>query len=166
MKISPIVSPDGRALFTAGGKHSFATHEMNGFVVSLEWVGHGKKAQACMVIWPNSLMTVRGEAAGMWAITRRCIGEFVGFNANDKCTGDASVHCWREAMEALPILGKDRQDKEALKKLVDVVVRFAPDLVMMPSTPRSVIKETAIPAMWEVTQTNKSSGRVMSEVAV
>jgi hypothetical protein len=130
-------------------------------VCSLEWVGDGKRAQPCMVIWAaNSVF------GGMWCIGRRALTEFVGFDSNGKCTGSASEHCVREALASMPILGKDPNDKQALMALVDVVVRFAPDLVHMPVVPPEVRRELDNEAMFDVTLTNKNTGKVMVEKAV
>lgn len=163
MKLSPILTPDGRPIFSMGGQHAYKTHTHKGFVVSLEWVGEGKKSAPCMVIWPASNVFVAGEGLGAWCISRRAIAEFVGFTAQGKCTGGPSVHCFREAREALPILGKDINDKQALQALVDVVVRYAPDLVLMPPTPRSVKEQLDNAPMWEVKATIKETGKVMHE---
>lgn len=163
MKLSPILSPDGRPMFSAGGSQSYKTFEHRGFVVSLEWVGNGKKAYAAMVIWPATNVFVSGEGCGMWLISRNCITEFVCFDANGKCTGSASEHCLREAREALATMGKDVNDKQALNGLVDAVIQFAPDLVLMPAVPMAVRKELDTPAMWEVTATDKHTGQIKHE---
>lgn len=166
MKLSPILSPDGRPMFTAGGGHAWKTAVKHGFVVSLEWVGEGKKSYPAMVIWPASNVFVAGDGAGMWCISRRCITDFVGFNTNDKCTGGPSDHCFREARQALPILGKDPNDKEALVDLVDVVVTFAQELVHMPVAPKEIKAKLDNPAMWDVTTKIKGTNKIIDEVAV
>jgi hypothetical protein len=63
-------------------------------------------------------------------------------------------------------LGKDKNDKQALLALVDAVVTFAPDLVLMPATPKSVKKELDDPAMWEVKASIKETGKVINEAMV
>lgn len=164
MQLSPVFSPQGLPMFSAGGSHAWKTHEFRGWIVSLEWVGQGKRSAPAMVIWPQTNVLVTGEGNGMWVISRRAITEFVGFNREGKCTGSASQHCFRECLEALPILGKDRWDKQAFLSLVDAVIRFAPDLVHMPTTPRRIQKELDTPAMWEVERKDKSSGKTLQEV--
>lgn len=167
MQLSPITAPNGLPMFTAGGPNAYKTFAHRGYVVSLEWVGDGgRRAQPCMVIWAATNVFVRGESNGMWVIGKRAIGEFVGFNGNDKCTGGPSEHAWREAREALPMLGKDRNDQQALTALVDCLIRFAPDLVHMPPTPAAVRKAAERPAMWDIKAVNKSSGKTLSEASV
>lgn len=160
MHLSPIESSDGRKMWSVGGTKAWKTFEYKGFHVSLEWAGRVGKAQAVMCIWPATNVFVPGSSeAGVWVIGRRAITDFVGFNANDKCTGGPSEHCWREAQQALPILGKDINDREALKALVDVVVKFAPELVLVPATPRELRKafskgDVAIELTTKVTDRN------------
>ena len=167
MQLSPVLSPQGMPVWSAGGKHAWRTHEHRGWIVSLEWVGDHRRARKCMVIWPaTNILRAEAVASGMWVIGERAITQFVGFNANDRCTGSASEHCHREAREALPLLGKDRNDRHALNSLIDTVVRFAPELVAMPTAPMRLRKEFRGEAMWEVVATNKSTGKVMAEAEV
>lgn len=166
MKISPVLSPDGRPMWSAGGRHSHKVHEHKGYICSLEWVGEGKRAMPAMVIWPASNVFVTGEGNGMWVIGRRAITEFIGFDSNLKCTGSISEHCLREARESLPVLGKDRNDKNALHALCDVVLKFAPDLVRMPVTPKDVRKDLELDPMWTVQAKDKTTGRVINEMEV
>ena len=166
MKLSPILTPDGRPIFSAGGEQAYKVYEHRGYIVSLEWVGRGHKSYAAMVIWPASNIFVAGEGTGMWCISRRVISEFVGFNADDKCTGGPSEHLVREARLALGTLGKDVNDQQALLALVDAVVTYAPDLVLMPATPKSVKQQLDDAAMWEVKASIKESGKVINEAMV
>jgi hypothetical protein len=166
MQLSPILTPDSRPMWSAGGDHAWKTFEHRGFVVSLEWVGNHRRAAPCMCIWSASNVFVSGEGNGIWVISRRAITEFIGFTNDGRCTGGASEHCYREALAALEVLGKDANDKQAFLALVDCVVRFAPELVHMPPTPRSIRREMAGQAMWEVTAKDKNTGKVISEAAV
>jgi hypothetical protein len=163
MKLSPILTPDGRPIFSMGGAQAYKTHSHRGYIVSLEWVGQGHKSYAAMVIWPESNVFVAGEGAGAWCISRKVISEFVGFTPEGKCTGGPSEHLIREAQEALTILGKDKNDKQALLALVDAVVTFAPDLVLMPATPKIVKKQLDTEPMWTVEAKNKASGKLIHE---
>lgn len=144
MKLSPILTPDGRPIFSMGGKQAYKTATHKGFVVSMEWVGNGRRTAACLVIWPETNVFAAGEGSGAWCISRRAITEFVGFNAQGKCTGEATAHCIQEARDALPVLGKDQSDEQALSALVEAVVKFAPELMLMPATPRPA-NEPAFP---------------------
>lgn len=167
MQLSPIRTPDGLPMWSAGGKHAWKTFEYRGFVVSLEWVGNHRQTRKCMVIWPVSNVFTGGTTSdGMWVISERAITEFVGFNRNDKCTGSVSEHCVRECRNALPLLGKDSNDKHALSALIDTVCRFAPDLVGMPVAPQALRQAMRGQAMWDVVATNKSSGKTLAETSV
>jgi hypothetical protein len=166
MKLSPILSPDGRPIFSMGGSQAYKTHHHRGFIVSLEWVGQGHKSYAAMVIWPESNVSVAGEGSGAWCIARKVISQFVGFTADGKCTGGPSEDLIREARESLAILGKDSNDKQALTALVDAVVTYAPDLVLMPATPKIVKQQLDDSPMWEVKATIKETGKVINEAMV
>lgn len=166
MQLSPISMPDGRPMWSVGGEHAWKTFEHRGFHVSLEWVGNHRRTEPCMCIWPASNVFVRGEGNGIWVISRRAIVEFVGFTKDGRCTGGASEHCYREALAALEVLGKDSNDKQSFLALVDCVVKFAPDLHHMPVAPRRIKREMAGEAMWEVTAKDKNTGRVINEAAV
>jgi hypothetical protein len=167
MRLSPVVNSQGQSVFVMGGKHAWKTFEHKGFQISLEWVGQGKRSAPCMCIWPVSNIFVAGSCdSGAWGISRRAITDFVGFNKDGKCTGSASIHCYRECHEALPILGKDKNDKQAFLALVDTVIKFAPELVRMPPTPQSIKKDLAGPAMWDVSATIKETGKTVSEASI
>ena len=169
MHASPVLDPNGNAVYSAGGRHAWKTMEYRGYTVSLEWVisNTRRRAAPCMVIWSseNIFIPSSGEK-GMWAIGRRAITSFVAFNSDGRCTGGASVHCMRECHEALPILGKDRNDKQAFMALVDTVVKFASDLVLMPPTPAWLQAKDQAKPMWDVTATNKATGKTLSESEV
>jgi hypothetical protein len=166
MKLSPVISAQGEPVWSAGGSHAYKVNHFKGFICSLEWVGDGRRAQPCMIIWESGNVFTGGESRGMWVISRRAITEFVGFDKNGKCTGSISEHCTREAKESLPILGKDKNDKAALNALCDVVLKYAPDLVHMPVTPKEVRADLDNPPMWDITATNKGSGKVIQETEV
>lgn len=165
MEMSPLVAPTGEPVFTAGGRHAWKVAEYRGYVASLEWARRRRKMLAMLVIWPASNVFTRPDAPtpGMWAISRNVITEFVGFDKDGKCTGSASQHCFREALEAMSLLGKDRNDKQAFLALVDVVVKFAPELVGMPVAPAWVKEETKGLAMWEVAAKNKATDKIITE---
>lgn len=144
MKLSPNLSHDGRPIFSMGGNQAWKVRSHRGFVVSLEYVGAGRKAYAAMLIWPERTGLDDGEGTGAWCISRRVITDFVGFNADGTCMGSPSENLMREAFEAMTVLGKDQNDKQALSALVDTVVKFALELVLMPATPQPA-NEQAFP---------------------
>lgn len=123
MQLAPVITPDGQPVFSAGGHQAWKVSEHRGFICSLEWVGEGRKAKPAMVIWSASnILQAGSESNGMWCILRTAITDFVGFDHAGRCTGSISDHCMREAREALPLLGKDPNDKQSLVALCDVVL--------------------------------------------
>lgn len=164
MHLSPLISPEGRPIFAVGHRHSWKQATMRGYNVSLEWVGEGRKSQPCMCIWPATNIFLQGsDDCGVWVIGRRAISEFVGFNKDGTCTGNPSEHCFREAKEALSVMGKDKNDQQALRALADVVITYAPDLALMPITPRTVRADLESEKMWEIVATNKNTGKTLTE---
>ena len=164
MQMSPVLSPAGQPVFTAGGNQAWKVAEHRGYVCSLEWIGQGKKAKPAMVIWSASNVLQAGtESLGMWAILRTAITEFVGFDKDGRCTGSVSEHCLREAKAAMPLLGKDPNDKQAHLALCDVVLKFAEQLVHMPVAPREIRKQLETPPMWQVKAQIKETGKVIHE---
>ena len=167
MELSPLVSPSGDPIFTAGGATAWKTAEYRGYVASLEWTRRRRKFMPTLVIWPaTNIFTVSATKPGMWAITRDCMTEFVGFDRDGHCTGSASEHCYREAYEALTVLGKDRNDRQAFVALVDVVLRFGPELIRMPVAPKAVKLALMDQAIWDVATTNKSTGKTIDEASI
>lgn len=162
MEMSPVLSPQGQPVFTAGGRSAWKVAEHRGYVCSLEWIGTGKKAKPAMVIWSASnILQAGSESHGMWVILRTALVDFVGFDQFGHATGSVSEHCQREAREALPLLGKDANDKAAHTALCDVVVKFAEQLVHMPVAPKNLGRPED--PMWTVQAKLKDSGKVIHE---
>lgn len=166
MHMSPIISPSGDPVFTAGHAQSWKQATYRGFNVSLEWTGEGRNIKPCLCIWADSLVTITGSTPGIWAIMRTAMTEFMGFTKELKCTGSLSQYGMAQCMEALPMLGKDANDKQAFLALCDVIVKFGPELVLMPVAPRSIKEQLAGQKFWEVSATNKDTGKVLSEAEV
>lgn len=172
MQRSPVLSPDGRAVFVAGG-NAWRQRVYKGLILSFEWVtdGSAKRRAPCLCIWKDAPrianVTGRHEDNGIWNISRRNYANFLGTRSGHefKVSGDPSPLLWNEAREALTILGFDRNDKQALKNLVDAVLYAAEDFNRMPVTPTELLEQTKRP-MWEVTALNKSTGKVISESEV
>lgn len=155
MRLSENLTPDGRPNFYMGGTQvdktnngrvffmadaagtqAYKTRSHRGYIVSLEWVGTGARTAPCMVIWPARTSLADAVEASAWCISRSAVSELVGFTTEGKCTGEASAHCNQEAREALPFLGKDQSDEQDLSSLVEALVKFAPELMLMPATPQ------------------------------
>lgn len=176
MHLSPILDPvSGRRPFIYGGEDAWRQFNHRGFVVSIEWAvaERRRRTPPVMAIWPTSgnvlakaggMLNVSGT--GVWVITRNVITEFVGFNKEGKCTGGASLHCMREAQQALVMLGKDPNDRNNFTALVDCVVKHAEHLVACPPTPTWLQQKHQPPPMWEVKATDKNTGRVLNESEV
>lgn len=172
MHVSPVLDPHGRPVFSAGGRHSWKTRQFRDFIVSFEWViGNGRKRHApCICIWraTNVFAPGDGENRGIWTIGRRGYERLLGTRRGDsvRISGDPSPYLWQEAQAALPILGFDRNDRNALRNLVDCVIHCADDFNHMPVTPSWLMRKDAARAMWEVKAINKATGKTLSEAEV
>lgn len=167
MELSPVLAPDGTPVFSAGGHHAWKTMQHRGFVISLEWVGmQYRNPQQCIVIWPERNVFVAGQGDGMWTISRRALLEFIDFNSRDKVTGSPSQHCFREARQALAIMGKDPNDRQAVNALAECVVKAAEEIQRMPVAPRRVREQLSGQAMWDIVATNRNTGKVIKETSV
>lgn len=162
MDVSPILSPAGEPIFVAGGPDAWKTVQYREWIVSLEWFkGTRRGIQKCLVIWPAGV--AGAIAPGKWAIADRVAVEFVGFKKDGTCDGSVSQHAIEEATEALPMLGRDRNDKAALFSLLDALMRFLPELATMPVASAEIQRKLRGDAMFDVTATNKSTGKTISE---
>ena len=168
MHVLPILSPSGDPVFVSGGDDAHFKGEYRGWTVSLEWVLLRRKVEACMVILParNILMAATATKPGAWVILRKVMHEFVGFDRDGKCTGSASQDLIREAIASLPLLGKDSNDKQAALSLVDTVIHFADRLVQVPVAPIAVQQKLRGEALWDVTASDKSTGKTIKEASV
>jgi hypothetical protein len=170
MDLSPVLSPSGDPIFTMGGRDALQGYPRPAgeWIVSLEWMkGTLRGIQKVLVIWPaNRIIAPGATAIGAWTINSKVAFQFVGFNREGKCDGLPSEDARREALKALPILGKDPNDRNALHSLLDVLTKYLPELVRMPVAPAEIRRKLLGDPMWDVTATNKSSGRVIDERSV
>lgn len=164
MEVSPIVSPSGDPVFSIGGEASWKTGTLGEWNASLEWARRGRQHIRILVLWPISQSYT--TKPGAWTIASDAMLEFLEFDRDDKATGRPTDFCMEQAKEALPMMGRDRNDKQALFGLVDAVMRFGPDLATMPATPIAVQRALAGEAMWQMETIDKASGKTLKEAEV
>lgn len=180
MERSPVLNPQGMAVYLFGRQDTtWRQFQHRGLVVSLEWVkgGRRKNPPRAMCIWrerPPLIVNANENAErGTYVINQRAIQNYIEFNGNDKCTGGFNKHMLGECVEALPILGFDRNDRHALMALIDCIIKFGPDLMLMPPAGRSVRNALTDAPMMDVQAIQvpigyerASDGRVISEGSV
>lgn len=169
MEVSPFLSPAGEAVFKFGGPHAHSVHALHGWVCSLEWTKERRRFIRSLVIWPapGSLAMPGSIASGAWTITDSAVTELLDVDRDGKATGRFRMPFAEEqARQALPILGKDPNDREALRSLLDVVMRFGPDVYTIPVAPRAAREALAGAPMWDIRARAKSNGKVISEASV
>lgn len=149
---SVLVGPSGRALFGVGGERSFRTHTFKGYCVSLEW--DERDGEPLMLMWPE----MSGRESGVFGICLSSAGKYA--NANGTPTQEGMVSC----AAALPTLGRPMLSVEA-RTLVDVVMRFIPDLLAMPPAPRWIRKAARGGVVLDI-ETRDHNDRKLKEVSI
>lgn len=124
---SILVSPAGRPMFGVGGANAARTHEFKGYTVSMEW--DETDGEPVMLIWSQ----FTGRECGVFGICLSSAGKYADPSGGP--TRECFLECWR----SLPTLGRNQIDMEC-HTLVDVVLRFIPDLILMPPAPRALRK--------------------------
>lgn len=130
---SGILDANGREAYYVGGTNSHAQHTHKGYCVSMEWFVGARSQEPMMVIWPIAA----GRNCGAWGICLSSAGKLA------QPDGRPTPECFTEAAEVI----RDTFDRIPLaievNTLVDVVMRFIGDLILMPPTPRDVASDAA-----------------------
>ncbi len=151
---SVVVSATGNPMFAIGGNTALATHEHKGYNVSLEW--DEDDGEPLMLIWP-----ARGgfKDTGVYGIAL----------SSAACYADASGRPTEEGLTragaALPVLGKDIIAIE-LSTLMDVILKYLPDLLMMPPCPRHIRHKAVRPALLDIEQHDTQSGKTLAASSI
>ncbi len=149
---SIVVSAANRPMFGVGGSNAHATHEYKGYQVSMEW--DETDGEPVMLIWP----ALSWKESGVFGICLSSAGKYA--DPNGSPTKEGLYECGM----ALSLLGKAPLPIE-LNVLVDVVMRFLPDLILMPPAPRALRRAAKGQAYMDITQSDQY-GRVISEVSI
>lgn len=139
-------------MFGVGGSNAYATHEFKGYQVSMEW--DEQDGEPVMLIWP----ALSWKESGVFGICLSSAGKYA--DPNGSPTKEGLYECGM----ALSLLGKAPLPIE-LNVLVDVVMRFIPDLILMPPAPRALRRAAKGQAYMDITQQDQY-GRVISEVSI
>jgi hypothetical protein len=151
---SLLVGASGRALFGVGGENAWRTHEYKGYRVSLEW--DERDGEPMLLIWPATNFIDR--EVGVFGIGLSSAGRYA--DPSGKPTEGCATLC----AAALPTLNKAMLPIE-VHALMDVVMRFIPDLVLMPPAPKALRRAARGEALIDITQID-SRGKTISEVSV
>lgn len=149
-----IVDPQGRELWGAGGQQALKTETYKGYTISLEWFVGSRSTEPMLCIWP----TIGGRDSGVWGI---CLSSAGKFSTPDN---QPTPECFIEATEVISDIFDRIPLKVEVHNLVDVVMKYIDDLVMMPPTPRAVQLDALGRPVVEVTR--KENGKVVQEVSL
>lgn len=139
-----IVSPDGSLVYSFGGDDAVSRHVMRGYHVSIEMIGR----EMGMVIWPEG--KTDSATSGAYVV---CLSAAPYWLEVD---GRPTAQAFDFAARGLAVMGQDVTVPN-LHALVDVVVRFFPDVMM--ARPR---KRARPVALFEASMRD-ADGRVLSE---
>lgn len=130
---SAILDASGRETYYVGGTNSHAQHTYKGYAVSLEWFSGMRSQEPMMVIWPLAA----GRDTGAWGICLSSAGKYA--------TPDGKPTQWAFAEAAITLAEIfDRVPLQIeINALVDVVMRYIGDLILMPPTPKAVMRDNA-----------------------
>lgn len=135
-----IVSPTGRPVIKVGD-NCHAQFRAGQYNVSIEWYIDGRECEPVMAIWSKH----GGRDAGCFGICLSSIGKYA--DPSGQPTREAFIECWN----ALPTLGMAQLDMEVYR-LLDVILRHAPDLIRCPPAPPAVRRAEVAEPMMEITQ--------------
>ena len=139
-------------MFGVGGDSAFSTHDYKGYVVSLEW--DEVDGEPVMLMWSAAA----GRESGVFGICLSSAGKYA--QPNGQPTDEGLSECIR----ALPLLGRMQLPME-LNNLMDVVMRFMPDLLRMPPAPRVPRLRAKGKPVLDVTQQDRH-GYTVSEASI
>ena len=150
-----LVGATGKEIFGFGGETAWRVVIYRGYIASLEWLVGARSTEPILCIQDAK----RGHDAGVFGICLSSIGKYA--DQSGYASPGALVACW----QALPILGKAPLEIEA-RKVLDVILHFASDLIKMPVAPMAVRKTELGKAMLEVELTDENTGKVQEEVSI
>ena len=111
-------------------------------------------------IWP-----VRGERnSGCWGICLSSISAYCEFNANDQATGTPTPYARLEAATVVHEMFDRAPIDAEVNNLLDVVMRFAPDLITQVPPPPAELLVSGRKPILEVVR--KENGRAVAEVSL
>lgn len=156
MNINPaIVDSYNREVFTFGGSTSWKTTRSKGYLVCLEWFVGNRSVEPILILQAER----GGHDAGALGICLSSIGAYA--DPSGRPTPEALTLCY----QALDTLGKARLAIEA-KTLLDVILQFTPDLILMPAAPLAIRQEEQGAPMFEIEVRDENTGKTHSEVSI
>ena len=148
-----LVDPKGREIFSFGGQTAHKTTTFRGYLVSLEWFVGKRSTEPMMVIQSARA----GIDAGAFGICLSSIGAYAD------PSGGPAAGALEICKGELANLGRAPLDFEA-RALLDVILQFAPDLILMPPAPMDVRRQESAGPMLEVER--KANGVTVSNVTI
>lgn len=152
-----ILDATGLEIYSYGGPDAWHTTQYRGNNIYLEWLVGAQSTEPLLIIEPIR----RGPNANPLMIALSSIGAYA-----DQ-TGGAAPGALERCRDALPSMGRNAIDMEA-RALLDVVLRFAPDLINMPPCP-AVVKQRELAVgrkVAEIQVQHEATGKIINEAAL
>lgn len=156
MNRSLLLDAYGRALYSVGGPTAWKTAEYKGYAVSLEWYVDARSTEPMLCIWP----VAGGRDAGALGICLSSAGKYA--DPSGKPTPEAFAEARQTLIECFDRVPIDAE----VHTLVDVLMRFIPDLIMMPPAPVDVRRSESGKPILEVELTDEATGKTVSEASI
>ena len=150
-----MVGATGKEIFGFGGETAWRVVIYRGYIVSLEWLVGARSTEPILCIQDAK----RGHDAGVFGICLSSIGKYA--DQSGYASPGALVACW----QALQALGKAPLEIEA-RKVLDLILHFASDLIKMPVAPLAVRKTELGQSMLEITLMDENTGKTIQEASV
>lgn len=153
MNINGTIWTPGGETYLFGGEGAAYTTTYKGYFVSLEWFIGNRTTEPMMII-QSARRAANDGALGI------CLSSIGAYADPSGRPADGALDRVRESLRDL---GKDTLDIE-VHTLMDVILHFAPKLILMPPTPRKLRLDAKGEPIWEVTR--KENGRKVQEVTI
>jgi hypothetical protein len=145
-----ILSPTGRPVYKVG-ENAWRQFHAGDYSVSIEWYIDGRSCEPLMAIWSRH----GGRSAGVFGLCLSSASKYA--DPSGRPTREAFI----EARRALPTLGRAQLDIEVYK-LLDVILRHIPDLLICPPAPIAVRRAEVAEPLLEMTVKDEN-GKVIRE---
>ncbi len=147
---NPLLDAQGRQIFHVGGEKAWRIHDAGDYFVSMEWVDGA----------PAMIIVSKRRPDFAFAICLSSIGKYATPEGrpNPEGVGELAL--------ALPDFGRALERTE-LHHLVDIVMRYTSELILMPPVPIEVLRaDRPAQKLWEVTEKDAHTGQTISEATI
>ena len=122
LSAADVLDISGKPMVMLGGEYTALRHVSHGIVTEYTW----RNAEPVMILFKDSKLATK---QGAYLI------ELKDAHAYANSDGNMSTDLIKHAIEAAAALGFDRNDRFAVRQIMDTILDGLPDLVAMPPAP-------------------------------